>query len=73
MSHQLPDIDPQETQEWVDSFDAVLDTHGRTRARFILMKLLERGQGAGGQGLGRGGQGFEPLGGGLHGHGLGNR
>src|SRR5215469_6298922 len=44
MSHQLPDIDPQETAEWVDSFDAVLDQHGRSRARFILMKLLERAQ-----------------------------
>ncbi len=41
-SHQLPDIDPGETAEWVDSFDAVLDTHGKTRARFLLMKLLER-------------------------------
>ncbi len=41
-SHQLPDIDPTETAEWVDSFDAVLDTHGKTRARFLLMKLLER-------------------------------
>jgi pyruvate dehydrogenase E1 component len=41
-SHQLPDIDPQETAEWVDSFDAVLDSHGKTRARFLLMKLLER-------------------------------
>jgi pyruvate dehydrogenase E1 component len=41
-SHQLPDIDPAETAEWVDSFDAVLDTHGKTRARFLLMKLLER-------------------------------
>ncbi len=41
-SHQLPDIDPEETAEWVDSFEAVLDTHGKTRARFLLMKLLER-------------------------------
>src|SRR6516164_7144139 len=41
-SHQLPDIDPEETAEWVDSFDAVLDAHGKTRARFLLMKLLER-------------------------------
>jgi pyruvate dehydrogenase E1 component len=41
-SHQLPDIDPEETAEWVDSFDAVLDSHGKTRARFLLMKLLER-------------------------------
>ena len=41
-SHQLPDIDPEETAEWVDSFDAVLDSRGKTRARFLLMKLLER-------------------------------
>ncbi|MFC0082724.1 pyruvate dehydrogenase (acetyl-transferring), homodimeric type [Aciditerrimonas ferrireducens] len=42
MSHQLPDIDPEETAEWLDSFDAVVATHGRGRARFLLMKLLER-------------------------------
>jgi pyruvate dehydrogenase E1 component len=41
-SHQLPDIDPDETAEWLDSFEAVLDTHGKTRARYLLMKLLER-------------------------------
>src|SRR5436190_15139365 len=41
-AHQLPDIDPEETAEWLDSFDAVVDTEGRTRGRFILMKLLER-------------------------------
>src|SRR5579863_10059961 len=42
MSHQLPDIDPEETAEWIDSFDSVVDAQGRTRARFLLMKLLER-------------------------------
>jgi pyruvate dehydrogenase E1 component len=42
MSHQLPDIDPGETAEWIDSFDAVVDAEGRPRARFLLMKLLER-------------------------------
>ena len=41
-SHQLPDTDPAETAEWLDSFDAVLDSHGKGRARFLLMKLLER-------------------------------
>ena len=25
-SRQLPDIDPEETSEWLDSFDAVVDT-----------------------------------------------
>ena len=42
ISHQVPDIDPAETAEWLDSFDAVVETHGRSRARFLLMKLLER-------------------------------
>jgi len=42
VSHQLPDIDPAETAEWLDSFDSVVDTRGRSRARFILMKLIER-------------------------------
>ena len=39
---QLPDIDPDETQEWIDSLDAVLDEKGRTRARYIMLKLIER-------------------------------
>jgi pyruvate dehydrogenase E1 component len=40
--HQLPDTDPVETQEWLDSLDAVIDTHGKTRARFLLSKLLDK-------------------------------
>ncbi len=40
--HQLPDIDPSETQEWLDSLDAVVDHHGKTRARYLVTKLLER-------------------------------
>jgi pyruvate dehydrogenase E1 component len=39
---QLPDIDPAETQEWLDSFDDLVDSAGRTRARFLMLKLLER-------------------------------
>ena len=27
---QLPDIDPEETQEWLDSLDGVIDERGRT-------------------------------------------
>src|SRR6202522_5947 len=42
ISHQRRDIDPPQAEEWVDSFDAVLDVHGKARARFLLMKLLER-------------------------------
>ena len=40
--NQLPDSDPGETQEWLDSLDAVVDVHGKTRARFLLTKLLDR-------------------------------
>jgi pyruvate dehydrogenase E1 component len=39
---QLPDIDPEETQEWLDSLDALLDEKGKTRARYVMLKLLER-------------------------------
>ena len=39
---QLPDIDPAETQEWIDSLDAVVSAGGRQRARYIVAKLLER-------------------------------
>jgi pyruvate dehydrogenase E1 component len=39
---QLPDIDPTETQEWIDSLDAVVDQGGTDRARFILFRLLKR-------------------------------
>ncbi|MBW3645499.1 MAG: pyruvate dehydrogenase (acetyl-transferring), homodimeric type, partial [Actinobacteria bacterium] len=38
---QVPDIDPAETGEWLDSFDAVVETHGKSRARFLVAKLLE--------------------------------
>ncbi|MGD0594011.1 MAG: pyruvate dehydrogenase (acetyl-transferring), homodimeric type [Acidimicrobiales bacterium] len=41
-SHQVPDIDPEETTEWLDSFDSIVEQSGRDRARFLLMKLLER-------------------------------
>src|SRR5580700_9941635 len=46
-SHQLPDIDATETMEWLQSFDAVVESHGRNRARFLLMKLLERARAQG--------------------------
>ena len=41
ISHQVPDTDPGETEEWLDSFDAIVDARGRARARYLLMKLLE--------------------------------
>ncbi len=39
---QLPDIDPSETREWIESLDAAIDSQGRQRARFLMLKLLER-------------------------------
>ncbi|OUC76261.1 pyruvate dehydrogenase (acetyl-transferring), homodimeric type [Gordonia lacunae] len=38
----LPDIDPDETGEWLDSFDALLDAAGPGRARYLMLRLLER-------------------------------
>jgi len=37
-----PDIDPQETAEWLESLDAVARVHGRERAREIMTNLLRR-------------------------------
>ncbi|MCL8026289.1 pyruvate dehydrogenase (acetyl-transferring), homodimeric type [Nocardioides bruguierae] len=39
---QLPDIDPSETQDWIDSFDAMVSERGRDRARYVMLRLLER-------------------------------
>jgi pyruvate dehydrogenase E1 component len=39
---QIPDVDPDETQEWLASLDGVIDARGRTRARYLMLKLLER-------------------------------
>ncbi|HEU5036522.1 MAG TPA: pyruvate dehydrogenase (acetyl-transferring), homodimeric type [Nocardioides sp.] len=39
---QLPDIDPDETHDWLDSFDALVDERGRERARYVMLRLLER-------------------------------
>ncbi len=38
----LPDIDSDETAEWLDSLDAMIDEVGRNRARYVMLKLLER-------------------------------
>jgi pyruvate dehydrogenase E1 component len=39
---QLPDIDPEETGEWVESLDGVIDERGAKRARYVMLRLLER-------------------------------
>ncbi|KHL12009.1 pyruvate dehydrogenase E1 component [Mumia flava] len=39
---QLPDIDPDETTEWLESFDEMVGSRGRGRARYVMLRLLER-------------------------------
>jgi pyruvate dehydrogenase E1 component len=39
---QLVDIDPTETAEWQASFDAALKHAGPVRARYLMLKLLQR-------------------------------
>jgi pyruvate dehydrogenase E1 component len=38
----LPDIDPEETSEWLESFDDLLSRSGPARARSLMLRLLER-------------------------------
>ncbi|NHD18552.1 pyruvate dehydrogenase (acetyl-transferring), homodimeric type [Actinopolyspora sp. BKK1] len=49
MATQLPDIDPEETDEWLESFDSALSAAGKQRARYLMLRLLQR---AGEQGVG---------------------
>ena len=41
-ARQLPDTDPTETQEWLESLDAIVATHGKTRAQLLMNRLLQR-------------------------------
>ncbi len=36
------DIDPQETQEWLDAIAAVLEQEGTERAHFLLENLIDK-------------------------------
>ncbi len=39
----LPDVDPAETAEWLESLDALVAGAGPARARYLLLRLLEHG------------------------------
>ncbi len=41
---QLPDVDPTETREWLDSLTAVVQQRGPARARFILERLRDHAE-----------------------------
>src|SRR5579885_844745 len=38
---KLQDLDPVETQEWLESIDSVLRVHGPERAHFLLERLID--------------------------------
>ncbi len=42
LATNLPDIDPSETAEWLESLDAVADNSGRRRARYLMLAMLQR-------------------------------
>jgi pyruvate dehydrogenase E1 component len=42
LASHLPDIDPDETEEWLESFDSVLSNTGQQRARYLMLRLLQR-------------------------------
>ncbi|KMY22897.1 pyruvate dehydrogenase E1 component [Actinobaculum suis] len=44
---QIPDTDPEETREWLDSVDDLIDTNGNERARFLLGTMEEHARGRG--------------------------
>src|ERR1700687_5239043 len=38
----IQDIDPEETGEWLDALEAVIDAEGVDRAHFLLERLITR-------------------------------
>jgi pyruvate dehydrogenase E1 component len=42
-----PDIDPQETQEWLEALDGVLENEGVDRAHYLLEKLIDKARRSG--------------------------
>ena len=42
-----PDLDPQETQEWLEALDSVLENEGADRAHFLLEKLIDKARRSG--------------------------
>ncbi len=42
-----PDIDPQETQEWLDALEGVLENEGVERAHFLIEKLVDKARRSG--------------------------
>ena len=47
MTEQQKDIDPLETQEWVEALDSVIDREGVERAHYILEQLVAKARKSG--------------------------
>ncbi len=47
MSSQQNDIDPQETQEWVEALESVIENEGVERAHYILESLIDKARRSG--------------------------
>ena len=47
MATQQPDIDPQETQVWLDALQSVLEKEGAERAHFLMDQLIHHARMAG--------------------------
>ena len=47
LTQPAPDADPQETREWLDSLDAVIEREGPARANFLLEQLVARARHSG--------------------------
>src|SRR3989338_8968408 len=42
-----PDDDPQETREWLDALESVLENEGAERAHFLLDQLIDKARSSG--------------------------
>ena len=47
MAEKPKDVDPQETQEWLEALDAVMDREGIERGHFLLEQLVARARKSG--------------------------
>jgi pyruvate dehydrogenase E1 component len=46
-NEKFQDVDPQETQEWLESLEAVIKVHGAERAHYLLTQLVDQTRRAG--------------------------
>lgn len=42
MANNIPDMDPQETQEWLDALESVLEHEGADRAHYLISQLIDK-------------------------------